>query len=155
MCGRRFFVSVAWHKAVVAPPLRCVFFMKWRMSEAGLCGCLCIRMRSRFFLMLRNRSVLLKNNGQTVRRHSFFRYICRGQYALAVAQNVAVCSLSVVFCLRLTLVCKSIMPVAEAVLLYQAPLLLPSALPIHNLNNHVCVSVTVSIVLSHVCGTQL
>lgn len=85
MCGRRFFVSVAWHKAVVAPPLRCVFFMKWRMSEAGLCGCLCIRMRSRFFLMLRNRSVLLKNNGQTVRRHSFFRYICRGQYASVVA----------------------------------------------------------------------
>lgn len=70
-------------------------------------------------------------------------------------QNVAVCSLSVVFCLRLSLVCKSIMPVAEAILLHKVPLLLPSALPIYNLNNHVCVSVTVSIVLSHVCGTQL
>lgn len=69
-------------------------------------------------------------------------------------QNVAVCSLSVVFCLRLTLVWKSIMPVAEAILLHKVPLLL-SALPIHNLNNHVCVSIVVSIVLSHVCGTQL
>lgn len=70
-------------------------------------------------------------------------------------QNVAVCSLSVVFCPRLTLVWKSIMPVAEAILLHKVPLLLPSALPIHNLNNHVCVSIAVSIVLSHVCGTQL